>query len=90
VRIRPVTSTTVSGLGYDEASSTLEVHFTSGAVYQYLEVPPAVFADFMHAPSKGQYLNYEIKNSYRYVRIIDAARSPAEGRARRRPRKRKR
>jgi len=89
VRIQPVTSTTVSGLGYDETSSTLEVHFTNGGAYQYLDVPPAVFADFMHAPSKGRYLNYTVKSGYRYVRLIDVAKNPARQRARHRPHKRK-
>ena len=67
--IHPVASSTVTGAGYDDASSTLEIHFTSGAVYQYFDVPRTAYDEFVGAVSKGQYFNRAIKNSYRYMRL---------------------
>ncbi len=65
----PVTSSNIAAIGYDEASQTLEVEFTSGAIYQYYNVTQALFEQFMQAGSKGQFLAYQIKNSYPYSRV---------------------
>jgi hypothetical protein len=39
------------------------------AVYQYLNVPPAIYKEFLDAESKGQYFNGEIRDSYEFVRV---------------------
>ena len=65
----PVASGSIASIGYDEPSQTLEVEFTNGAVYQYYNVPQPVFEQLMQAPSKGQYLAYQIKNAYPYSRV---------------------
>lgn len=65
----PVASSNIAAIGYDEASQTLEVEFTSGALYQYYNVTQALFEQLMQASSKGQFLAYQIKNSYPYSRI---------------------
>lgn len=64
----PIASTNIASAGYDEASQTLEVEFTSGAVYQYYNVEPALAEEFFNAASKGQFLNVYIKNAYPYSR----------------------
>jgi hypothetical protein len=65
-----VVSTTIASVGYDASTYILEVEFaTSGHVYQYLDVPEAVFDEFMRAPSLGSYLNTQIKQAFRYVRV---------------------
>ena len=69
MNVQPVSSTNVSGIGYDAASMTLEVHFNNGSAYQYFDVPQSVFEEFMSAPSKGQYINQFIRNFYRYMRL---------------------
>lgn len=56
-------------MGYDAASETLEVEFTSGTVYQYYNVGEAIFEQLKLAPSKGQFLNAYIKNAYPYSRV---------------------
>lgn len=63
-----VDSTTMRSVGYDPAQEILEIEFTSGAVYQYLEVPRAVFDELMQAKSKGRYFNEEIRDDYAAVR----------------------
>ncbi|MFG6442202.1 KTSC domain-containing protein [Roseateles sp. LKC17W] len=65
----PVASSNVASIGYDEPSQTLEVEFTNGAVYQYYNVTQAVFDQFKEAGSKGQFLAYQIKNSYPFSRV---------------------
>ena len=65
----PVTSSTIAEIGYDEASQTLEILFSSERVYQYFEVPSQVAQEFLNAASHGQFLNRQIKGLYRYARV---------------------
>jgi hypothetical protein len=65
----PVNSTNVGSAGYDATTATLEVEFTNGNVYQYFDVPEPVYQEFRQAQSPGQFLNANIKGSYRYARV---------------------
>jgi hypothetical protein len=62
-------SSTIGSIGYDQQSETLEVEFLNGSVYQYYNVPLALFEAFKSAPSKGQFLNTMIRNAYPYSRV---------------------
>lgn len=64
-----VSSSNVRSIGYDAPSSTLEVEFSSGSVYEYYSVPENVYSAFMRASSKGSYLNDHIKSRYRFRQI---------------------
>ena len=64
-----VKSSNINSIGYDEDSSTLEIEFHSGAVYQYFDVPFAVYDGLMDADSHGKYLAQHIKGQYRYVKV---------------------
>ena len=64
-----VGSTTVSSIGYDEPSQTLEVEFSNGSVYQYFNVAQEVHERLMNSSSKGQFLHYEIKNAFAFARV---------------------
>lgn len=66
---RLVSSSNVSAIGYDEPSQTLEVEFQNGSIYQYYNVPGHIFEELLAAPSKGQFLNYQIKHSFPYTRV---------------------
>ncbi|MCI0447737.1 KTSC domain-containing protein [bacterium] len=65
----PITSSNIRSVGYDSQSSTLEVEFTSGDVYQYFNVPEHLYRQFSHAPSHGQFLDDSIRYNYRYQKI---------------------
>jgi hypothetical protein len=65
----PVDSSTIADVGYDYATMTLEVAFRNGSTYQYFDVPEALYREFMGSDSKGNFLNANIKNSYRYVKM---------------------
>jgi hypothetical protein len=64
-----VSSSNIASVGYDEATQTLEVEFTNGSVYQYYNVGAVIYEQFMLAPSKGQFLNTNIRNVYPYSRV---------------------
>ncbi|MEK7508471.1 MAG: KTSC domain-containing protein [Patescibacteria group bacterium] len=61
-----VTSSNIRSIGYDRQSATLEVEFTSSDIYQYFDVPTHLYQQFLHASSYGQFLNDNIRYSYRY------------------------
>ena len=65
----PVESSNISSIGYDEGSSTVEIEFHNGTVYQYFDVPESVYKGIMEAGSKGQYFAQHIKGYYRFVRV---------------------
>ncbi|WP_370621624.1 KTSC domain-containing protein [Citrobacter portucalensis] len=49
---QPVSSSNLQSVGYDQATSTLEIAFHSSGIYQYSRVPSAVHTALMNAPSK--------------------------------------
>jgi hypothetical protein len=65
----PVESSTIISIGYDPSSEVLEIEFKNTGVYQYYNVPGPVHQMLMEAPSKGQYLNVNIKNRFPYSRV---------------------
>ena len=64
-----VVSTNLMSVGYDERTQTLEVEFLNGRVYQYYDVPSHMHEQLMQAPSKGQFFNTYIRNSYPFSRV---------------------
>lgn len=64
-----VDSSNVAAIGFDKDSQTLQVEFNSGAAYQYFDVPEAVYEGLLAAASVGQYLNQQVKGTYRYSRV---------------------
>jgi len=64
-----VDSSNIEAIGYDEDAQELHVRFLSGATDAYLNVPRQVFDDLMYAPSKGSFLNREIKTVFQFVRL---------------------
>jgi hypothetical protein len=58
-----VISSNVAAVGYDPNAMTLEVEFKKGGVYQYFNVPPAVHAAMVAAPSIGHYFDINVKKA---------------------------
>jgi len=66
----PVESSNLASVGYDESSSTLEIEFRHGSIYQYFGVPLSVYQGLMNASSKGQYFDQRVKKAgYPYARV---------------------
>lgn len=65
-----VNSTVIGSIGYEEGSSTLEVTFLNGYVYQFYLVPKDMFSRFLEAPSKGAFFDSELRRgAYRWDRV---------------------
>ncbi|MBS1606883.1 MAG: KTSC domain-containing protein [Bacteroidetes bacterium] len=62
-------SSVVRAIKYDEPSHTLRVVYVSGNIYDYKEVPPAVYEKMRSSSSKGIFLNTEIKGHYDFQKI---------------------
>jgi hypothetical protein len=63
-----VSSSAISSVGYDGRSAVLEVEFSSGAVYDYLNVPEKVYRALLKAPSKGSFVSRRVRDRYPFVR----------------------
>lgn len=59
-----VQSTNIISIGYESDSSTLEIEFRGGGIYQYFGVPQSAYDDFINAGSKGKFFAQNIKNVY--------------------------
>jgi len=59
----PVESSNIVSIGYDPVTSTLEIEFHSGAIYQYFAVPQEIYDGLMNARSKGAFFHQFIKRA---------------------------
>ncbi|MEI7751058.1 MAG: KTSC domain-containing protein [Candidatus Omnitrophota bacterium] len=69
VEVKPVKSRDLALVGYDAATSILEVVFRAGGVYRYQEVPESVYHGLMAAPSHGTFFQKHVKVQYPYVKV---------------------
>lgn len=58
---KPVSSSSLRSVGYDETAHVLDLEFHNGRVYRYRNVPAAVHRLLLLAPSLGQFVNQQIK-----------------------------
>lgn len=69
----PVISSNVKSIGYDVQTKTLEVEFLTESVYQYSDVPPTVWREFLRRKrtneSIGKYLNGNVKRTYDFTKV---------------------
>jgi hypothetical protein len=63
----PVPSRSVASVGYSESTRTLAIEFRNGSIYEYFDVPRAVYHALLKSTSLGRYVNVNIRNVYRYV-----------------------
>ncbi len=59
-----VDSSNIEAIGYDSVAQDLHVRFLNGGYYIYHNVPETIFDQLMAAPSKGSFLNREVKGVY--------------------------
>ena len=65
----PVVSSSIGAVGYEASTMTLEVEFRDSSVYQYFDVPEAVYQELMAAESVGKYYNQDIREDYRHAKL---------------------
>ncbi len=69
IRREPVSSSNVASIGYSRHLHALEIEFTRGAVYRFLEVPKSVFRELMESSSKGHFIAQNLRDQYHFVRV---------------------
>lgn len=67
--VKPVRSRDLALIGYDAATSILEVVFRAGGVYRYQGVPESIYQGLMAAPSHGTFFQKHVKVRYPYVKV---------------------
>ena len=66
-------SSVIKSFDYDEMRNELTVGLTTGRVYVYSLVPPAVAAEFKVAFSKGRFFNERIREKFPYRELKGGA-----------------
>ena len=61
-------SSIISGVAYHEPSRDCFVRFCNGESYVYHDVPPEVWEQLLHSPSKGKFVNLQLRRGYKYER----------------------
>ncbi len=69
IRREAVTSSNVASIGYSRHLHALEIEFTRGAVYRFLDVPTIVYRELIASDSKGRFIAEHIRGRYRFVRV---------------------
>lgn len=64
-----VQSSSIISVGFDAPSSTMEIEFKDGRIYQYFEIPEQVFRDLKSAPSVGSYFHQNVRGKYAYAQL---------------------
>ena len=64
-----VQSSNLKSIGYDSNSSTLEVEFNSGVIWQYYDVLESTYYELKSASSIGKYFNANIKGSHSETQV---------------------
>lgn len=64
IALQPVVSGNLRAVGYDAATQTLDVQFSSGRVYRYSGVPDKVHEELIAAESIGSYFARNVRNKF--------------------------
>ena len=62
-------STVITAFHYDHKKHVLQIVFTSGTIYEYLDVPETKYTAMKASFSKGIYFNKYIKEHYKFNKI---------------------
>ena len=62
-------SSVIASMQYNPESQTLRIIFVSGMVYDYVNVPPEIYAAMKRSGSKGTYLNQYIKGHFVFKKV---------------------
>ncbi len=69
IRHVAVQSSNVASVGYSRHLRALEIEFVRGAVYRFLDVPPALYRQLLASESKGHFIAERIRGRYEFVRV---------------------
>jgi hypothetical protein len=66
MQLDTVESDVIHAIGYADDVSVLEIIFNSGQIYQYRNVPRAVYDELMRSDSKGRYFQDNVRDEFEY------------------------
>jgi hypothetical protein len=69
IKREPVKSSNVASIGYSRPLHALEIEFSRGAIYRFLDVQPRVYRELMASSSKGHFIAEKIRGNYRFIRV---------------------
>lgn len=64
-----IESKMIRSIGFNQATSILEIEFNSGAIWQYSDFPESLWYEFESSESKGKFFHREIKNQYNEYQV---------------------
>ncbi len=67
---QPVKSRILRSVGYDDSTKILEIEFQNGLVYQFLDVPPKVYADLIHSGEIGKYFSEKVRPKFQTKQVV--------------------
>jgi hypothetical protein len=63
-------SSAIREVHYDASHRHLFVTFKNGRRYAYFDAPPELYERFLHAPSRGEFFNAEVRDRYRFREVM--------------------
>jgi hypothetical protein len=69
----------VASIGYSRTLHALEIEFTRGAIYRFLNVPRSVYRDLIATDSKGRFIAQHIRGQFTFVRVRPSRLQPPRG-----------
>ena len=64
-----IESEAIKAAGYDDGHRVLRVTYQNDKSYEYLDVSPEEYRQFMQAESRGAYMNQVIKRKYEWREV---------------------
>jgi hypothetical protein len=68
-RFQPVQPSTMRFIRYNDHTLELDITFTSGKVYRYLNVPLEVYVALLEAGSKSEFFDRNIKGEFAHREV---------------------
>ena len=69
MKLTPIKSSALNGIGYDPETKTLHLEFASGGTYTYSDVPPEKFAALKAAESAGKFVAQHVRPHHTGTRL---------------------
>lgn len=66
---RNIESTMIRSIGHDSTTSTLEIEFNTGVIWQYYDFSESAWHEFDGAESHGKYFHASIKGQFNETRV---------------------
>jgi hypothetical protein len=64
IELKPVKSSNIEAVGYDEETEELRIEFKGGGIYAYDSVPQFEYRDLLDAKSIGGHFHKKIKDKF--------------------------